>query len=613
MNGLSRGLVLLAFVPAAWGQEPPPFPPDVAPTTAPALAERFREARTYLITKDWDKVVGVLQGVLELPEDAFIPLRTPDKAVVWGSARRESLRLLSQLPAAGREFYESAQGPRIAALVAQAKNTHQPELLAEAVRLGLYTKAGAEAARLLGVHHLDRGRPDAAARCFTLLLDDGRTSNWEPASLYQAALAFHRSGNRADFDRAWKLLATRDPAGVTLGQRKLSLGELRKQFGPVESLPDGADERIASLKPLWHVPLSQERDGQVWIGQALRQMETENRPALPALIPLVRSERVMFRTHRGPASVNLADSKLLWESVSDVSLESLPAEPAAFTQVSTWVQNMLRSNPQLLLSNSILGMLSAGQGHVYAIEDIPLPVWPDNYMGFRAKGGTSPQLPFAPKFSETVLHSRLLAVDGVTGKITWEIGGHGDGPLDDTFFLGPPLILGSRLYLLAEKSQELKLLCLDSSDGKLLWSQRLALPKNRLLLDGGRRLHAAPLVHAGGILICPTNTGAVLGFDLTTRSLLWTNFYQKPLPAAPAPPAMIRGRPFPNVGLPSNGPPHLKPSWQVAAPLIAGDRVVIAPPDEDALVCAALRDGATMWRVEKEKAICSWSRMPSWC
>ena len=47
-------------------------------------------------------------------------------------------------------------------------------------------------------------------------------------------------------------------------------------------------------------------------------------------------------------------------------------------------------------------------------------------------------------------------------------------------FLGPPLPLGGKLYVLAEKAKDSNLLCLDAAKGDLLWKQRLATVQNPL-------------------------------------------------------------------------------------------------------------------------------------
>src|SRR5262249_31886477 len=144
------------------------------------------------------------------------------------------------------------------------------------------------------------------------------------------------------------------------------------------------------------------------------------------------------------------------------------------------------------------------------------------------------RLSFAPELTDALYHSRLLAIDLESGKVTWEVGGHGDpkevGELADSYFLGPPLPLGGKLYVLTERDQELRLVCLDAATGDLPWAQNLATPRTRLLLDGGRRQHAAPLAYGEGLLVCPTNAGAVVAVDLLSHSLVWAHAYREETP-----------------------------------------------------------------------------------
>src|SRR5260370_11195635 len=51
-----------------------------------------------------------------------------------------------------------------------------------------------------------------------------------------------------------------------------------------------------------------------------------------------------------------------------------------------------------------------------------------------------------------------------------------------------------------------------------------------LRVRGARGSYAAPLAHADGVLICPTNAGALVALDLVTRELLWAHAYRKEKP-----------------------------------------------------------------------------------
>lgn len=116
------------------------------------------------------------------------------------------------------------------------------------------------------------------------------------------------------------------------------------------------------------------------------------------------------------------------------------------------------------------------------------------------------------------------------GKLKWEVGGNtgeDDPKLAGAFFLGPPLPLLGRLYVLAEmKGQEIRLLVLSAKTGQLEWSQQLAVVEQNILQDPFRRAAGAMPSFADGVLVCPTAAGAIVALDLTTRSLLWG--YQYP-------------------------------------------------------------------------------------
>src|SRR5262249_23255134 len=136
--------------------------------------------------------------------------------------------------------------------------------------------------------------------------------------------------------------------------------------------------------------------------------------------------------------------------------------------------------------------------------------------------------------ADAVHHNRLLAVGLESGKRVWQAGGRGEkaGELADAFFLGAPLPLGGKLYTPLEVHSELKLVCLNASDGKISWTQKLASVRDPITRDVGRRLQSVNLAFGDGILVCPTNSGAVLGVDLLTHSLIWAHPYHKVAAAA---------------------------------------------------------------------------------
>src|SRR5262249_26651807 len=184
--------------------------------------------------------------------------------------------------------------------------------------------------------------------------------------------------------------------------------------------------------------------------------------------------------------------------------------------------------------------------------------------------------PDAPANGREPRHSRLVALNLESGKIDWVQGGITEGndrqSLDDSIFLGPPLPLAGKLYALVEKDNDLRLVCLDPNRGDVVWSQPLITYKKTILQDPGRRLWSAPLAYADGILVCPSNSGAFVGVDLLTHSLVWAHSYvDQPAPAK-VDPGVAKKFVSRTVRL---APPKLDATWKNAVPTIAGSKVLV--------------------------------------
>jgi outer membrane protein assembly factor BamB/predicted negative regulator of RcsB-dependent stress response len=234
--------------------------------------------------------------------------------------------------------------------------------------------------------------------------------------------------------------------------------------------------------------------------------------------------------------------------------------------------------------------------------------------------------------------SRLWAVNIETGNRQWVLGAPvvGAPPLTDedednetnplllmqnSFFLGPPLALNGKLYVLFERNGRIRLACLDPNTirlyqpparnekdrppptryPELLWTQKLGEPNTRLPLDTIRRFQCSYLAYADGVMICPTNAGAIVAVDVMSRSLLWAQSYrfikQPENPNEAARQAQIRvlgPRGF-QPGLGGGQSQLTADRWRAAAPIISNGRVVFAAFDSDAINCLDLRTGTVLW------------------
>jgi outer membrane protein assembly factor BamB len=662
---MAMGLVAaVASLPAVTAQDPPVVAQGkaravarpVAPPGVPADPDSSKEAESaadsvhlptnhdarrllgvakdYISEEDWGQAANVLQALIDLPEDAFSEVKHKGadgkEKTRWISVREEANHLLGTMPAQGLEFYELRYGGKARALLNRAKDQNDPSLLAEVAFKYRHTYAGLDATELLGTYHLDRGRYDPAAICFERLLR--RQGNQAAAlTLFKACLAFQRADDRknyeSNFATAWKLLTTKARDGLEVGDERVPLDRLHKVL--VAKTPAtrqtakydwlifrGDAKRNAQGKggtlfrePRWTISLvpaefREVKEGKAWVEaylhRALKTFDERGQAALPGFFPIAAGGKLVFRSYGGVHAVHpKKDSdQLEWFAALRGALEALAADTEKKVELQNWYENYANAGPQnVLFANSMVGTLSCDNARVYVVDDLALPPHPQRMQNV-AMGGGQPPL---GRMQELVNHSILQAFDLESGKLIWERGTSDKDDLAGTYFLGPPLPLGGKLYALNEKAQELRLLCLEATRGDTVWSQTLATARDRILLDIGRRINAAHLAYADGILVCPTNAGAVLGVDLLTHSLIWAYPYRE----GPPPMAQLEmggGRRVIRGGMMVPAQPmNLSPeTWQGCTPIIHEGKIVLAAPDGGSLRCLTLREGAEVWRANRE-------------
>lgn len=599
------------------------------------VKKRLEAARdNYIKFEAWGEAARLLQIILDSKEDVFI--HDPEK-VRWVSAKAEANRLLGTMPPEGIQFYELQYGSSARKLLNEAKAKSDPQLLADVAQRYFHTEAGAEATDLLGTYHLDRGRPLMAALCYDRLLHRGATDQLPPLTLFKAALAFHQVGDAANTDaarQAWKRLAAKlGRQGLRVGEEQVGLEQLQKELDQA-AVPESASpfdwavfrgnaSRSAKgrggdpfLESKWHVSMLSDKLNPAageWFEKARQQAQYRPEPMLPAFLPVAACGKLIYRSYSGIHAVDIKTGDLLWDSVPLAgSLDAL-AELTKRQEVTNWFQQYLAGNYQnILFENSTVGTLSTDGIRAYAVDDLAIPPYP-GYQSFPAFGpGAGVQM--GGPLQALAQRSRLIAFDLESGKLIWEHGDPGTPPdklmdktdLAGSYFLGPPLPLGGKLYVLTEKNAELRLVCLDAANGEPTWMQRLATARDRLLLDVSRRVQAVHLAYGEGILVCPTNAGAILGVDLLSRSLVWAYPYREKTPDSYPGFAMPRGggrRPppgAPGIGFDAFGNlQKLSGDWKMSAPVIQEGKVVFTAPDGSAIHCLNLRNGEPLWQAER--------------
>jgi len=611
--------------------------------------QSINAAQDLIKEEKWGEASTLLQKLLESKEDIFVEVerrtKGPDgKEKVTRqrtSLRVEANRLLGTMPAQGLAFYELQNGARAKADLAQAKQTGDRQLLAVVAQRYFHTAAGAEATELLGTYRLDRGDYRMAALYFERLLSHYLADKLTPVTLFKAALAFRCTGDQAKADGVWKQLTKKDPRGLTLGDQQVAWDRMQKELDQFRAgsttansfdwptfggAPNRAAEGVGGA-PFLEVKWTQDMhsfgsDNRAeaaiaCVDQTLRSLEDRQLPILPAFYPIAATLQkdgkplplVIYRSFCAIHAVNAQNGKLYWMTTpSALSIDAVARDPGKWGSMHQWINSygMGGSNP--LLENSTLGSLSTDNVYVYGIEDLAVPPHPQQTMQIQMNGGRGS----IGTFDEFLHFNRLQAFELDSGKIKWELGGPGSdsrngdkGELNQSFFLSAPLPLGDRLYVLNEKNGELRLLCLDPSkdanqgENPIAWTQTLATVREKLEVDVGRRIQAAMPAYSEGVLVCPTNAGAVLAIDLLTHSLVWAHSYRK-IPASDPNQPMMGGMPqavFIRRGWAFNNgqQQNAASQWRVTAPIIQDGKVVYTPPDGNAILCLNLRDGTPAW------------------
>ena len=367
-----------------------------------------------------------------------------------------------------------------------------------------------------------------------------------------------------------------------------------------------------------------------------------NQPILPPQFPVTaavtfksdgkKHSLVVFRTHSGIVACDMAGGKMVGRTPIKGSLEWMMTEGGEnvlnqWTQAYTGAAGQPGQRPGILFENTTIGTLSTDGEYAYTVEDLavpPPPMYRVQNMGI--PGGGNPY-GWPQDLVNAINHSRLMAYDLTRGCHCWQTSDKKEpdpndpndpkGDLLDSYFLGPPLCINGKLYVLAEKQQELRLICLENvkANGGVKPKIDFVLPlgtarDSRLQMDSLRRVNAAHLSYGEGVLVCPTNLGYVIAIDLLQNSLLWAYPYRDKADeedngalgmGGPGMGVMMRGGRLiggiggvpvmigPNGQQIVQGPPQQ--GWRASAPIIQDGKVVFTAPDSKSIHCVRLKDG----------------------
>ena len=597
------------------------------------------------------------------------------------SVKSKVNQLLADLPKEGRQFYEQEFGPQANELLKKAVEAgYDRATLADLSQRLYHTKAGAQATLLLAGIDLEAGRYTEAAYGFQRLLARADTAEvLTPRVLLKAAIAFKRSGDARQGESVAKLWAQLEKSfpreGLAVGRKNYTIDELKAELDrPINLGGSRASDQYVStrlgnashtgvgdggtpfLDPVFTKPLLLRRDGVArqgaeWVAQSLesgfkRADPSKREVSLPGFFPVTANGMVVYRTYDGVYAVASQEGlvwqgkpravgDLLWIAEAEGGAQSIMSAEDSAVPLAWWNTHWGPRNPAVLFENALVGSLSHDGRLAYYVDDLAVPPPPpmnNPNMGIPQQA-QAPGAGAGTRRAAMQNFNRLTAVSLDTGKLVWNLGGLEAAPLKDdeeeksadtqlltenSFFLGPPLAVNGRLYVLYERKSQVKLACLDQTRvvvapaaaggavphryPELLWTQTLGEASTSLRTDTQRRVQPAYLAYSDGVLVCPTNNGVVVGVDVSARRLLWARYYgtandPKNLPGGVGPGGIVR--PNFNTGLPAAT--IVTDRWRAAAPIVAAGKVLVTAYDSDRLECFDLRTGEALWWAGREQ------------
>lgn len=630
---LSAWLLIVSWTCGAWGQAENAakylnvFQPAPSDVRRPLMyAEKAIQESRYS-----DAALRLGQLLMnESPDDPeaqdyfLVGVEESETALVTQRLKAKAQQMIADLPLQGRQAYELQFGAQARALLDEALIQEDDLKLGDVIRRFFHTRAGYEASLLAGRSELAQGRPLAAALHLQRLADvPAAVAAFDPelslllATCWWYARAPEQAqavllGLKSRLPRASLRLGGRDTAVFTDDSRALAwLEELVGSAGGL-AVPEagqwvmyrGNSQRNARSRgslPMtnfrWLVPTTIDREDEKVVERMARQYRDEGRAAIPALQPLAAGNVVVMRTPGKLLGVDFASGKRIWvwppwEDDSDDSAELYQGDMKRFRMAV--LGDRAQELQQRIWDDALYGQISSDGRSVFVLDELgfaPSLSNPARQM-IIAQGGIAFRHPGAPQSSNQLV-SLSLARQGAAQWIVGGESGEDEPKLAGVFFLGPPLPLQDRLYAIAEFNGEIRLVVLESKTGRLQWQQQLAHADNRTIqVDAGRRLSGATPSYDGGVLVCPTSAGAVVGVDATTRSLLWGFQYVKrpeanqqqffgfaPLNVAPLKPAGSR--------------------WADATITLADGRVLVTAVESDQLYCLDVRTGRPAWPAQE--------------
>lgn len=528
-------------------------------------------------------------------DSALVP--RVDKTLI-GEARR----LLTELPSDAIATYELRYGADARKLLNDAASRRRWSDVGEVKRRYFHTEAGRDATQLLIQRAILQGRHIEAHRSAKLLLQHPKLdpksrelltelatslAQMSPVSSSVSPPVSESGTNESDSEE--QDVAPEEPTASqsVVGNLAFAAPRQRREepasdfrtYAGWSRIPESGGGQLPLADPRYTVDTTGSSRQERSLRESVDSMSSMGELPPPSWLPLRVGNHLLMRTTERLVGVDFVTGKRIWEypwfktsddvEKTEVELDGMPDEDSG--------QSLLK---QRVWNDIPFGRMSSDGVRVYVLGDLA-QVEVAAFSPLMGIQGTRP--------AETGTNS-LVALDLATeGKLVWQIGGDqaAESPFAGAFFLGAPLPIEDALYVLAEMSGDITLLCLDAATGTERWRQQLlAVESGTIDNDPVRRVAGASVSYKDGLLVCATGAGAIVAVDIQDRSLVWGVAVER----NNAINQNMIGRREGFV------PDQLLKRWWDSTPMIVGDTVFVTPIESDRLFALNLLTGEKRWK-----------------
>jgi outer membrane protein assembly factor BamB len=584
------------------------------------------DAREAVASQQWSEAtlaLGTLLGIEDIGrgfdggEDYFVFEEINGEITVQGTIIQSAHQMLSEMPEEGQTVIELRYGVNARKVLDEAVSRWDWDLIQFVASRFSFTVAGQEAMLMAAERSLGEGNPREAARTLDRLLKMESARKRLGAPLGLMTVAAHQATGSGNAARESLALTRRSFPSWSTEWNGVKLGWNEKT----------TDESILqSLANEPAVPFTRAIARPAFPG-GNSQRNGDSKGGLP--LPILRWHVELHESFQHKDNLDRALKKQLADRGKSVLLPTrYPIAVDSWILAPTYDQRVLAIDAKTgligwpcVFSGMPLGFsLDRFSGRDGFSLGMPAPdylvrrVWGDTAVGQIASDGerlfTLSELPavdVAESFAQGP-NARLVRNLGIRtfnvlqawsirdqGKLLWECGGPAGGSSPDlagALFLGAPLPHRGNLLCLVELNGEIFLVSFSPRDGKPLWRQPIAANQGTTIsIDAQRRSYGASPSADGSIILCPTLSGFLVAYDMSSRELLWQYRYALN-------PNLNPGASFNFIGgMDARESNPTVPRTVETSPLIHDGVVVFAPPNGNSVAGVSLADGTELWQM----------------